>query len=190
MTILTAFDSVRIISEEWKPIQGYEGVYEVSCQGNVRSLDRFVKTSKSGKKFVKGRLLKPVAVKGYSIVSLCLNGHQVEKKIHRLVANAFLDNPFELPQVNHLDGNKTNNNVSNLEFCSPLHNVKHAFDTGLCDRSIAQRHYGAKLKNSDIPIIRSRLSSNESPTSIAKDYSIGRHIIYKIKYGKSWESVK
>jgi hypothetical protein len=181
--------SVRIANEQWKPIKGYEGIYEVSNYGDVRSFDRYVQCRGGKTRLSKGRVLSPVLVKGYLVVSLCLNGYQVEKKVHRLVANAFLSNPFEMPSINHLDGCKTNNNVSKLEFCTHTQNTKHAHANGLCDHVIGQNHYAAKLRNSDISVIRSRLLKGESPTDIAKDYSVGRHVIYKINSGKSWKSI-
>ena len=99
--------------EIWCPIKGYEGLYEVSDQGRVRSL-------KSGKE----RILKPGSDKyGYLMVCLCKNGEKKNLLVHRLVAQAFIPNPDNLPQVNHKDENKTNNYVHNLEWCSSKYNA-------------------------------------------------------------------
>ena len=105
--------------EEWRPIVGYEGLYEVSSYGRVRSLDRY----DSNNHFLKGRILKLCADKdGYLNVGLCL-GNKVKKyKVHRLVAEAFLLNPDNLPQVNHRDEDKTNNRAENLEMCNAKYN--------------------------------------------------------------------
>lgn len=98
--------------EEWRPIQGFEGLYEVSDWGRVKSL-----------KFGKEKMLKGGKDKdGYLLVQLCQDGKRVMKKVHRLVAEAFLPNPNNLPQVNHKDECKTNNNVLNLEFCDSKYN--------------------------------------------------------------------
>ena len=100
----------------WKDIQGYEGLYEVSNFGNVRSL-----------KFGKIKYLKPADDgNGYNHVILCKNGQKKHFRIHRLVANAFIDNPKNLPQINHKDENKLNNKVENLEWCNNKSNKRYS----------------------------------------------------------------
>lgn len=100
----------------WKEISGYEGIYEVSDTGLVRSL-----------KFDKAKILKPQNNGwGYLHVRLCKNGKAKITKIHRLVAEAFLPNPLSLETVNHIDEDKTNNNVSNLEWMSRTDNVAYS----------------------------------------------------------------
>jgi hypothetical protein len=107
-------------------IIGFDGLYEVSEDGVVYSLKRFVGYSKQE------IILKPEVTKfGYYRVVLCCNGKTHKKSVHRLVAEAFLPNPGDKPQVNHKDGNKLNNNVSNLEWCTASENSRHAWDTGL-----------------------------------------------------------
>lgn len=106
-------------NEIWKDIEGYERLYQVSDLGRVRSLDR---EDAQGRR-IKGTVLAgSLNGKGYLKVSLCRDGDVEGKLIHRLVAEAFLDNPDNFPQVNHKDENKTNNVVSNLEWCSALYN--------------------------------------------------------------------
>lgn len=100
----------------WKEIAGYEGIYEVSDTGLVRSL-----------KFGKAKILKPQNNgNGYLHFRLCKNGKAKNTKIHRLVAEAFLPNPLGLETVNHIDEDKTNNNVSNLEWMSRPDNVAYS----------------------------------------------------------------
>ena len=112
--------------EEWKEIPGYEGLYEVSSYGKVRSLDRY----DSRNCFRKGKVLSPVKDKdGYLAVFLSCNGKQKTIRIHRLVAKAFLPNPDNLPEVNHLDEDKTNNRVDNLEFCDHKYNINYGHRT-------------------------------------------------------------
>ena len=104
--------------EEWRPVVGYEGLYEVSNTGQVRSLDRFYY------RLHKGKVLSPAKDRyGYLTVTLNCNGKSKTIKIHRLVAQAFIENPDNLPQVNHKDEDKTNNNVDNLEWCTAKYNV-------------------------------------------------------------------
>ena len=116
--------------EVWKSVKGYEGLYEVSNKGNVRSVDRYVKgNSKQEPYFVKGKA-KSINAKnnGYLVVNLCKNNICRSKHVHRLVAEAFIKNTFNKRTVNHKDFDKTNNCVENLEWASYKENNKHARD--------------------------------------------------------------
>lgn len=105
------------IQEIWKDIDGYEGLYQVSTYGNVKRMPG--KTSN-------GRILKPFADKnGYLCIGVSKNGVRKTFKIHRLVAMIYLPNPENLPEVNHKDENKTNNCVSNLEWCDHAYNSQY-----------------------------------------------------------------
>ena len=118
------------MSEEWRPIEGYEGLYEVSSYGRVRSLDRYVKTCYEAYKLHKGKILSPAKDKnGYLKVNLCCNGKHNTIRVHKLVAQAFIPNPDNLPEVNHKDEVKTNNNVDNLEWCDRSYNISYGTRT-------------------------------------------------------------
>lgn len=105
--------------EIWYPIKGYESLYEVSDQGRVRSL-----------KFGKERILKPIRnTSGYLQVFLCKNGEKKTYRVHRLVAQTFIPNPHNLPEVNHKDENKENNSVHNLEWCTNKYNINYGTRT-------------------------------------------------------------
>ena len=109
-------------SEVWKDIAGYEGLYKVSDKGNVYSVER--KDSRGNK--CGGRTLKPRYDKdGYLRVTLYKDGKEKKKVIHRLVAEAFIRNPNKYPEVNHKDENKSNNELSNLEWCTRKYNINH-----------------------------------------------------------------
>ena len=110
--------------EIWKDIQGYEGIYQVSSHGRVRSLDRIVvRPNGNGDYFAKGKIIYVVLTKhGYNEVHLHKDNKTKIYKVHRLVAQAFIKNPNNLPCVNHIDENKTNNNVNNLEWCTYKYN--------------------------------------------------------------------
>lgn len=103
------------MTEEWRPVVGFEGLYEVSSLGNVKSL--------CAGRWKSTMMRKPVPdVHGYQTVNLKKDGKYKNVKIHRLVAMAFLDNPNEWPEVNHKDEDKTNNRVENLEWCTRQYN--------------------------------------------------------------------
>ena len=122
--------------EIWKPVVGYEGLYEVSSLGRVRSLDRY-----DGRNhFIKGRILKlNDGGRGYLDVQLCSNGKVKHHLVHRMVAESFIQNPDNLPQVNHRDENPSNDNVDNLEWCDAKYNIN--YGTGLT------RAIDTKLRN-------------------------------------------
>ena len=123
------------MKEVWKDIQGYEGLYQVSNQGRVRSLDRTVKRRNQPDLPVAGKVLSPrIGKNGYSYVILSKEAKGKTANIHRLVAEAFLDKPEGCNVVNHIDGNKENNACNNLEWCDSSKNNKHAFDTGLINK--------------------------------------------------------
>ena len=108
--------------EVWKDVVGYEGSYQVSNKGNVRSVER--RNSRGYR--LAGRILKPGHDNdGYLHVVLCKNGKRKTTTVHRLVAEAFIPNPESLPQVNHIDEVKDNNNVENLEWCDSKYNNNH-----------------------------------------------------------------
>lgn len=119
------------MEEEWRDIKGYEGYYQVSNMGRVKSLDRYVKTNKGGKTLLKSKIMKPMERKGYMRVSLTKNNFDKTYSIHRLVGIAFIPNPDNKPQINHINGNRSDNRVENLEWCTNGENQKHAYKIGL-----------------------------------------------------------
>ena len=124
--------------EQWKPVKGFEGWYEISDLGNIRSIDRVIdhKRDKTWDKpkvqINKGKMLTPQKNnKGYSYIMLYRNSKHYKRYIHRLVAEAFLPEPLKSYRVvNHIDGNPQNNAVGNLEWCTQKQNMNHAFDNG------------------------------------------------------------
>ena len=142
--------------EIWKPVVGYEGLYEVSSYGRVRSLDKYVKYSNGRINLHKGRILSPGKdTNGYLQVILTCNGKHKSIKVHRLIAQAFIPNPDNLPEVNHLDEDKTNNSVDNLEWCDRNYNlnygtarirsrdtnIKNGYWSGLSKKDLGKREY-------------------------------------------------
>ena len=109
---------------EWRDIKGYEGKYQVSNLGEIKSL-KYAQMDLQ-------RILKPhITARGYYSIFLCKNGKKEAMTVHRVVAKTFIDNPLGLPQVNHKDGNKLNNKVDNLEWVTAKQNTEHAWENGL-----------------------------------------------------------
>ena len=110
------------MSEVWRDIEGYEGYYQVSSEGRVKSLERKV-TKRDGERTVRERILKPAFNScGYLIVNLCAGGKRKMLRVHRLVCQAFHENPDNKPQVNHINEIKTDNRASNLEWATAREN--------------------------------------------------------------------
>ena len=115
-------------TEVFKPIKGYEGLYEISNHGRVKSLPKII-----GRRMKPETILKPKMAHGYVLVTLCKDAKQFNASVHRLVAEAFIPNPNNKPEVNHIDGCRSNNDISNLEWCTSSENKIHAYRTGLKD---------------------------------------------------------
>lgn len=138
--------------EVWKPVPGYEGLYEASSHGRIRSIERFVYHRRWGR-FQKRKsvILKPaVSSRGYYTVVFGINGTRKAYAVHRIIAETFLPNPNNLPVVNHKDEDKTNNAVSNLEWCTQKYNIN--YGNGLKRRATAQsiskkgKHYSPRTE--------------------------------------------
>lgn len=166
--------------ENWKDIQGYEGVYEISDLGQIRSVDRLVINPKKGIRRVAGRVLKPSICKGYYYLILCKEGKKKFSQIHILVASHYVPNPENKPEVNHKDGNKLNNAANNVEWCTKLENKIHAIIMGLTP---------TKLNENDVKDIR-RLHKHYTYKSLGKIFGVHCSTIKKIVNRKSWVHIQ
>lgn len=120
-------------NEIWKDIPGYEGCYQVSNLGRVKSLDRIVHRSDGRIQHKREHILKLSEADEYYVISLHKSAQTTYHTVHRLVASAFLDNPEQKQQINHIDGDKHNNCISNLEWATSSENMQHAHRLGLVD---------------------------------------------------------
>lgn len=148
------------LEEIWKPVkdEGFEDFYEVSNLGRIRSVDRVVE-SKRGPLNYKGRMIStPPNSDGYPAFNFCRAGSKKSAKVHQVVAKAFIPNPEGYPEVNHIDENKENNNVSNLEWCTREHNMNHG--TGL-QRMREHPNQVERRENSRVPIVGIRISDEK-----------------------------
>ena len=170
--------------EVWKAIDGYEGVYEVSNHGRVRSLDRY----DSMGRFRPGKILKQCydGQGNYVHVNLCGKSTNV----HRLVAKAFIPNPNGYSEVNHIDEDKTNNHVMNLEWCT--HQYNNTYGSKL-DSTKGVKNPQAKLTESDILLIKEIYkphSKDNGAKALAKRFGVSHHYIYHLVRNDRWGWVR
>ena len=134
--------------ELWLPVKGFEGYYEVSNLGNVRSLGRIITTKSNAERVIYGKLIALVSNterSNYVYVTLKYKEIKVTKAVHRLVAESFINNPNNLPQVNHKDYDVQNNCIDNLEWCDAAYNVNYSKDR----RKNMRGKFGRKIKAFD-----------------------------------------
>lgn len=183
---------VSMKDEIWKSIEGYEGIYDVSTFGRVRSHDQ-VQTRFNGIAVcdfsIKGKILKPyfTGQKGKQYLVVSLAGKQ--KKVHRLVAEAFIPNPDNKPQVNHIDGNKENNRVNNLEWVTNQENMDHSWNTGL-RQYYGENNWKSKLTESQVADIRKLYVKGDKEYGskpLARKYGVSATTIRWIAKGKIWK---
>lgn len=185
--------------EVWKDIPNYEGLYQASNLGRIKSLDRYV-ISKDYKSFRKGKIKKPsVHENNYLYVILSNKSVEKHKLVHRLIAETFLDNPNNYSVVNHINGNKQDNKVENLEWCNHQQNSQKAWEMGLYPKKKEKTHSTKKVK-----VIQKDLQGNiikiwDSITEVNKKLKINTTQIsnciknkkyFKTAGGYKWEVYK
>lgn len=157
------------MKEIWKDIHNYEGLYQISNYGRVKSLERKVKNTKSSYRIVKEKILScNKCSNGYYYIILYKNQNKKTYRIHRLVADAFIPNNDNLLEVNHIDENKENNNVNNLEWCNHKYNMNY----GTSIKRNAEKHKKQVIqytKNNEI--IKEYSSLKEASDKIGIDSS-------------------
>ena len=170
--------------EIWKDIEGYIGKYQVSNLGRIRSL-----LNSHGKNLKNKKILSPcVDKKGYLRVGLSKNNRLSTHKVHRLVAKAFIPNSDNLPQVNHINGIKTDNTVNNLEWVSGSENVIHSFKIGLSKKG--KKHHCSKLSDEQVKNIRNEyiaFDKKHSQLALSKKYGVSKSCIKNIVNYKTYK---
>lgn len=166
------------MKEIWKPIPEYEGLYSASNIGRIKSEQTTVRRS-NGRLFNKKEKILRLCytVNGYYSVNLSKEGKRKTRFVHRLVLQAFLPNKENKPHVNHKDGNKINNNVANLEWCTPRENTLHARDYGL---------QGFILNHTSAKAIRVLYENGFKYLEIASMFSISKSTVYSVIKNKRW----
>jgi len=184
-------NTISSTTEIWKPVVGYEGTYEVSNQGRVKSLARY-KKGKVGPCWHEEKMMKtPLHHSGYVHCALRRNGKSTSFTIHRLVALAHIPNPDNKPQVNHKDSNRANNHVSNLEWCTMSENMLHGYMHG---NKKAYPRYGeknpaCKLTEKQVKEIRELYKNGKLLSQIGAIYNMCEGSVYNITSRKSWKHI-
>lgn len=158
------------MTEEWRPVVGWEGLYDVSSDGNVRSLDRQVLRRDGSAYLHKGRVLRPTLTnRGYPSVGLQAKGISKFVTVHRVVAVAFVPNPRGLEEINHIDGDKQNSRAGNLEWCSRQENCRHATQMRL--------NPVPKLTDEQVREVLARAKTERNWTAIARAVGTSRDTV-------------
>jgi len=176
-------------NEIWEDLIGYESIYIISNLGRVKILPR-ININKSGiiiskEKFVKLHKSK----QGYVSLSLNKNGAKRTQYLHRLLANTFIPNTENKPQVNHKNGIKNDNRLENLEWTTSKENIIHARDKGLRLAPRGDSHSSSKLTEVEVLDIKKRLRNKEKQINISKLYNVSTSNITLIKIGKIWSHI-
>lgn len=166
--------------EEWRPITGFDGGYEVSNLGRVRSLPR---RSANGRA-LKGKIFQDQDNRGYRQVCFRIAGKSRCALVHRMVAQAFIPNPDNLPVINHKNGIKTDNQVKNLEWCTHQENIDHAKELGLQRYHQGEAHGMARLTSSEV---REILDWQSTEKAAVVKFAISRSQYYRIRRGEAWK---
>ena len=175
--------------EVFKEVKDYEGIYFVSNLGNVKSVDHYC-SGRNGSGKQSGRILKQhICFKGYSRVSLSFNGKRFSTGAHRLVALTFIPNTENKPQVNHINGIKTDNRVENLEWCTNKENQIHAIINKLVKHNTCEKHHMSKLTNKQVLNIRGLYKIGFTNKELAKDHNISNSAMSKILTNQTYINI-
>lgn len=170
------------MDEQWVPIHGYEQYYEVSNLGRIRNIPRVIHMACRGGCYTSVSMVNHPTLNGKGYGRVFLSLHQVVKTkyVHRIVAEHWCINPLGRREVNHIDGNKTNNAANNLEWVSHRENCVHARKTGLFVPS------PSKFTTRQVDEIIFRCNNGESPICVAKTLGVNKTSIYHILAGTTW----
>src|SRR3990167_11234546 len=173
------------MTEEWRPVVGYAGLYEVSSLGRVKSLPRLTHLGRPVRGITKPIIMAGSCSRGYRHVNLAKNGSKKPRSIHKLVMEAFVGLPPTGKQVNHKDFDRGNNQLDNLEYVTKTEDAQHKKQAGR--GSCGERNPAAKLRLQDVLAIRKMQGLTSGP-SLAALYGVTHRIIYLIWRGVIWNS--
>lgn len=176
--------------EQWLPIVGYEGYYEVSDRGRVRSLDREVVYTDGRVYWYRGKILKCNVNKtnGALMVHLYKGCNRQAHTVHRLVLNAFCPTSNNSLEVNHKNGNRADNSLNNLEWCTRQENMKHGFETGLINNT-GTNHGNNVYSDLQIKEAKVMLMNGYSLGQIETKTGVKKATLHQIKAKKQWNHI-
>lgn len=170
----------------WKDIRGYEGIYQIASNGDIKSLDRM---DAAGRKLT-GKPKKTMTSNiGYIRVALTRECISNVFLVHRLVAESFIPNHDNKTQVNHIDGNKANNDISNLEWVTASENIRHAVTTGLRVAARGSTHGNASMDEFKVRLVKSMIQEGMGDTKIARSLEITRNAVKEIRANRTWKHI-
>ncbi len=179
----------QFLSEEWRPIPGFEGIYEASNLGRIKRLRRVLVHNYGGDRILKEKLPAfRISGNGYYRIRLTFNKQKTFHFVHRLIAAAFMPCNDPSKQINHKDCNKFNNCIDNLEWVSGSENMKHAYRNGRISK-LGELNSCAKLNIESIQRIRIMILNGMNNRQIADCFDVGRSTISLIRNKKLWGHV-
>lgn len=178
-------------NEDWKDVVGYNGLYKVSNKGRIKSLYRVIMRSNGVRQTIKEKICKEKILidGGYYVVSLSKNKKGKWVKVHQLVAKAFIPNPENKKEIDHINTIKIDNRVENLQWATRKENANNPLTRLKNSISSKNKKCNVKLKQNDIIEIKKCLSENNYrgiQTELAKQFNISISQINRIKLGKTW----
>ncbi len=178
-----------LFMEIWKNIPKFNNEYQISNQGRIKSVHAIILRSNGTTHTRVSKVLKPSIDHGYLKGAVCVNKRMIPYKIHRLVAEAFVDGYGLTKEVNHIDGNKLNNNASNLEWVSRSENMLHAVSTGLLPVTRGSQRSQAKMNEADVVLLKKMMVQGVRRKDICEKLNISIHMYKDVQRGKSWRHV-
>lgn len=177
------------MEEIWKTVPNTGGRYQVSSEGRIKSLS-FLKTGNKSSFLTKERIIKPGTDKdGYYVFVYSIESQRTTKRVHRVVAETFIPNPENLPQVNHKNSIRNDNRVENLEWVSARDNMMHGIKYGNVKPTSGEINGMSKLTEDDVRAIRAAYEAGESYSEIATRYPVNTYTIHRIARRQCWRHI-